>query len=385
MHHDWPMPSPRRTPVFILAWILFWTLQIVVAVQDFVRNEHSSALWKPILWEGSSAITATLLVLIQLRFSRADLRLLATPARWFARQACWLPLYWLAFVPLAFGMRHGVYALVGETYHHDALPGVLLYESIKISIFAGLFTAIRFGIESYRALAQQKLQAEQANALLRQAQLQRLAQQMQPHFLFNALNTISSLMHSDVDKADATLTRLADVLRATLDLGQRHQTPLATELRLARGYAGVMAERFADRVSIAWDVDERLLATPVPVLSLQPLIENVFKHTVERRRGLTRIAVSAQRVHGMLVLSVEDDAGSLALAAPGRPPAGGARPEDADTPGALAAPAPAAGGGIGLANLRERLAGLYGEEAALVLRARAGGGVRAEMTLPCAS
>ncbi|MCZ2982735.1 histidine kinase, partial [Acinetobacter baumannii] len=84
-------------------------------------------------------------------------------------------------------------------------PKVFLYESMKISIFFGLFTAVRFGVQSYRALLEEKLRLEQANALLRQAQLQRLAQQMQPHFLFNALNTISSLMHSDVDLADATL------------------------------------------------------------------------------------------------------------------------------------------------------------------------------------
>jgi len=378
------MPTPRRHLVFILAWLLFWSLQVVVAVQDFMRNEPGAALWKPILWESSSALVCTLLVLVQLRFSRADAGVLGSPRRWFARQARWLPLYWIAFVPLAFGIRHGVYALMDETYHHDPLPRLFLYESIKISIFAGLLTAIRFGVQSYRALLEQKLHAEQANALLRQAQLQHLAQQMQPHFLFNALNTISSLMHSDVDRADATLTRLADVLRATLDLGQRQQAPLAAELRLARAYAGVMAERFAGRVAIAWQVDDALLAAPVPVLSLQPLIENVFKHTVERRRGLTRIAVAAVRAQGALVLSVEDDAGSL----------GGDDLGD-DSFGAGSGPGTGSGHdagstndsspGIGLANLRERLAGLYGDGAALSLCARAGGGVRAEIRLPCAS
>jgi two-component system LytT family sensor kinase len=376
MHHYSCMPILRRNHVFVLAWILFWTLKVFVAVQDFVRNEHSHALWKPILWESSSALTATLLVSIQLRWSRADVEVLGHARRWFLRQACWLPLYWIAFVPLAFGMRHGVYALIGETYRHDPLPALLLYESIKISIFAGLFTAIRFGVESYRALLEQKLHAEQANALLRQAQLQRLAQQMQPHFLFNALNTISALMYSDVDKADATLARLADVLRATLDLGEHHQAPLEAELRLARGYAAVMAERFAGRVTIAWQVDERLLAAPVPVLSLQPLIENVFKHTVERRRGPapTQIAVAVVQEGGMLVLSVEDDAGSLAAA----PPAGGG--SGASSGGGSAN---GSGGGIGLANLRQRLAALYGEAAALTLSACPGAGVRAEIRLPC--
>ncbi len=71
---------------------------------------------------------------------------------------------------------------------------------------------------------------------------------MQPHFLFNALNTVSSLMHTDVEKADATLIRLADVLRATLDVSELHEAPLSTELRLVRGYAQVMQERYSDRV-----------------------------------------------------------------------------------------------------------------------------------------
>jgi LytS/YehU family sensor histidine kinase len=74
---------------------------------------------------------------------------------------------------------------------------------------------------------------------------------MQPHFLFNALNTISSLMYSDVARADAMLVQLSDVLRATLDVGERHLVPLETELRILRGYAALMSERFADRVSIA--------------------------------------------------------------------------------------------------------------------------------------
>ncbi|MDN4054483.1 histidine kinase [Massilia sp. YIM B02763] len=377
------MSVPRRHAVFVLAWILFWALMILVAVQDYIRNEHGSALWKPVLWEGSSAIVTTVLALVQVRGSRADDRLLGTPWRWFARQALWLPMYWIAFVPLAFGLRHGVYALVGEIYRHDPPARLFLYESMKISIFVGLFTVIRFGIKSWRALLEAKLRAEQANLLLAQARLQRLGQQMQPHFLFNALNTISSLMHTDVGKADATLVQLADVLRAALALGERHQAPLQAELALARGYAGVMAARFGERVELQWHVDEALLAREVPAMSLQPLLENVFKHTVERRRGLTRIAVGAARDGDALVLSVEDDAGRLQTPALPAPAQANAAPHEA---GATAG-APDGGyrGGIGLANLRARLQALYGAEASLTLAERAGGGVRAELRLPCAS
>lgn len=351
------LPAPRRNAVVITAWMLFWALMIMVAVQDFVRNEHSHALWKPVLWEGSSALVTSLLAYIQVTRSRGDDRLLGTPWRWFARQALWLPMYWIAFVPLAFGLRHGVYALMGQTYAHDPLPRLFFYESMKISIFVGLFTAIRFGIGSWRALLGQKLAAERAHANLVEAQLLRLGQQMQPHFLFNALNTVSALMYTDVARADATLAQLAEMLRATLDLGDLHAAPLATELRLARNYAGIMGERFADRVAITWDVDDALLGHPVPVLSLQPLLENVFKHTVERRRGMTRIDVVARRDGDVLVLGVADDAGTLAPRADG-------------------------GGGVGLSNLRVRLAALYGGAASLTLSNRPEGGVRAELHLP---
>jgi hypothetical protein len=351
------MPISRRNLVFILVWILFWTLMVLVAVQDFQRNEHSTAFWKPILWEGSSALVATVLLLAQLRFGRSHDELLGSPLRWFAREALWLPVWWVAFTPLAFGIRHAVYALVGATYKHDPWPHLFVYESMKISIFVGLFTAIRFGIKSWNALLEARLRTQQALALQQQAQLQRLAQQMQPHFLFNALNTVSSLMHVDVDKADATLLQLAGVLRATLALGDAIEAPLRAELDLAQGYAGVMAARFSGRVDIAWAIDDALLAQPLPVMSLQPLLENVFKHTVEKRRGPTRIEVSARCEDGTLVLRVDDD---------------GRLDPDAD-----------GGCGIGLANLRARLAALYGERASLALAARADGGVRAELRVPC--
>jgi two-component system LytT family sensor kinase len=217
---------------------------------------------------------------------------------------------------------------------------------------------IRFGVLSYQELLEEKLRAEKSNALLRQAQLQRLTQQMQPHFLFNALNTVSSLMHSDVERADATLVRLADVLRATLDVGELHEAPLSTELRLVRGYAQVMQERYGERVEIDWRIDAQALDCMLPVMSIQPLLENIFKHTVERRRALTRIVVSAAREGGRLRVTLVDDSGAL------------------DGSGAP---------GIGLKNLRERLAVLYGGRASLALTQLAPAGVRADMELPCAS
>ncbi|NYE59615.1 hypothetical protein FHW58_000767 [Duganella sp. 1224] len=358
---------PKTRTVIAVAWLLFWLLMISTAVQEYLRDHPDGhGLWKPILWEGSSALTGTVLLLAQRHFTRRHDHLIQAPLRWFARQLVWLPVYWIAFVPMAFGMRHAVYGLAGERYPHEGWARIYLYEDIKMTVFFCIFSTITFGVLSFHAMLDEKLRVERANSALREAQLLRLSQQMQPHFLFNALNTISSLMYSDVARADAMLVQLSDMLRATLDVGERHLVPLDTELRLLRGYAALMAERFADRVSIAWQIDEGLLACEVPMMCLQPLLENVFKHTVEKRRQPTAITITAERQHGTLVLRIDDNAGQLA------PPNTGVSADIRTN-------------GIGVRNLRERLAALYGKSAALELRQLAPAGVRAEVRLPCAS
>ncbi len=335
----------RSLAVAGIAWVLFWSLMVLVALEDY-RRDGGAAFWQPILWETSSAVVATILFLVQRRFSRGDDALVATPRRWFGRQLRWLPLYWFGFTPIVFAIRHGVYALAGARYEHHPWSEVFVYEALKISVFFGLFTTIGFGLLSYREMMKERVRAEQAGALLREAQLERLTHQMQPHFLFNALNTISSLMHTDVARADATLVRLADVLRATLALGERPQARLRDELRLCQDYAAVMAERF----------DGRVTDVMLPAISLQPLLENVFKHTVGRRREATAIRVAAVIDGDTMVVRVEDDGGVL---------------DDACTPG------------ITVANLRTRLAALHGANASLALIGLAPAGVRAEMRLPC--
>jgi len=351
------MPLSRTSISIGAAWILFWLLMVSVAVQDYLRDD-GQYLWQPILWESSSMVAATILLAVQRYFARPYDYLLAQPWRWFSLQALFLPMYWILFVPLAFGARHGVYAIMGMVYEHEAWGQTFLYESVKLTVFIGLFTLALFGILSYAELLQAKLRTERANALLREADLLRLRQQMQPHFLFNALNTISSLMHTDVDKADATLIELADVLRTTLDVSESHEAPLSTELRLVRGYARVMAERYDDRVAIDWRIDDAALACSVPVMSIQPLLENIFKHTVEQRRERTHITIAAARTGASLTITLDDDTGRLIE--DGKP-------------------------GIGLANLRARLAMLYGEQANLTLSQLAPAGVRAQMVVPCAS
>jgi two-component system LytT family sensor kinase len=244
-----------------------------------------------------------------------------------------------------------------DRYTHSAWPQLFVYESIKLSLFFIIFAVILFGILSYQALLREKEQAMLFEALIRETQLHRLTRQIQPHFLFNALNTISQLMHVDIHKADTMLMQLADVLRATLAMSEQHQTTLVTELQLTRAYTQLMCVRFAGRVSIDWDIDTRSEACLVPVMSLQPLLENIFKHTVERRRQKTSITVLARCENDRLLLRIEDDLGLL-------------DPKESE------------GQGIGLRNLCAGLHALHGEQASLILTQLVPAGVRAEMSLP---
>jgi two-component system, LytTR family, sensor kinase len=348
----------RRLAVGLgLAWLVFWCLMAWVAVQDHQRSGGHEP-WRPVVHEFTSMLTATVLLAWQWRHARRLDHWLAQPLQWFARALVWLPLIGPLFVVSVFSLRGLIFGLAGQPYAHDPWGKAMVYELPKLAVYFGLFAGVHFGIRSYGAWHRERLRAERMGRLTQQARLAQLTQQIQPHFLFNALNTISALIHTSPDRADALLGRLAALLRAATDAAQRPEQPLADELALVKGYADIMLERFGDRAAIEWHVDEAALACRVPTLSLQVLLENVFKHVVERRRAPTRIRVQVRVAHGVLTLSVQDD---------------GAGPPIEPV------------FGTGLGNLRQRLAGLHGAAAGVQLRAvQVGSGTIADMWLPCA-
>jgi len=342
----------------IAGWVLFWIFMIAVEIQDYQRG-HGTRLWQPILWQTSSAVVISLIIYL-LRPTFSNRTLLSTPRRWFARALLIHPLVCIFFVVLVFALRHLVYRVLGEVYTHEAWPEVFLYETIKLTLFLSLFYVIYFGVQSYALLIEERDQAAQALKLLQQAQLQRLTQQMQPHFLFNALNTISSLMYSDLKAADTAMSRLAELLRASLELNEKNATSLEQELHMLRAYADLMAMRFMDRVAITWEIDPVTLSCQVPVMCLQTILENSFKHTVEKHSGLTRILIRARLVQDSLTLSIEDDIGQLDVAA-------SSASNDS---------------GIGTRNLSQRLLAMYGESSRLRMENLAPRGVITEIRIP---
>jgi hypothetical protein len=343
----------RSNATLWLIWGMFWLLMVVIAIQDQHRNPFIR-WWEPILWECSSALGATVWLVVQRRAQDRYARYLDRPLLWFAHQLKWLPLIAATFVAGVYALRLGIYSLTPELYEHEPWPFVFVYESIKLSLFAGLWLGIVFGLDSYGQWQSQRRRLLTLQKTLAEAQLSQLKAQLRPHFFFNALNTISALMHVDIERADRLLARLGDLLRLSLQSGEQEVTSLGNEIRILELYAQVMHERFAERVTIEWDIEPDSLGASVPAFLLQPLLENAFKHAVERSAEPVRIVIASRRKNGELWLSVRNTQSSLA--------------KDLRE-------------GVGMRNCRERLSVLYGEAAWLSLT-RVDAEVEARIVLP---
>ena len=223
-----PASSSTDRALFAL-WALFWLLMIVVSVEDH-RDRRYVKWWEPYLWEGSSCLVATIWLLLQRRVSTRWNEYLAQPLRWFGRHMAWFPVIAVTFVVAIYSIRHGVYALAHYTYRHDPWPGLFLYESIKLLLYTLLWVSIIFGLASFTFWRQERERLLELQKHLAESQLAQLRAQLQPHFLFNALNTISSLMQVDVGRADRLLAQLADLLRSSLHAGAQQLTPLRARM-----------------------------------------------------------------------------------------------------------------------------------------------------------
>jgi len=245
--------------------------------------------------------------------------------------------------------QHGV-ARFAVSWFVGTLPfGCALYLGM-----VGVEHAIRYFTEARAREVQMVRLSEQ----LTTARLSSLKAQLNPHFLFNALNTIAVLMREG-DNAGATrvMEQLSDVLRLTLSRNNENEVTLEDELELVREYLEVERARFSDRLRPAFDVHADTLFAAVPSFTVQHLVENAIRHGIARRSDAGRIAISARRDGDMLEVTVTDDGPGISN--------GGAEVD-----------------GHGLANTRERLRTLYGDRAQLELSAATGGGTIARLRVP---
>jgi len=190
-----------------------------------------------------------------------------------------------------------------------------------------------------------------------EAQLKMLQAQIEPHFLFNTLANVSSLIEADPPKARALLEHLIHYLCATLSRTRADGATLADEVNLLRDYLDVLKIRIGERLNYAFDIPASLLALPFPPMLLQPLVENAVKHGIEPKIGGGQVSVTAGQEPGKWFIEVRDNGMGFV---------------------------DASGGGTGLSNVRERLLALYGSEAVLIVSENEAGGVTSRLELPCA-
>ena len=177
------------------------------------------------------------------------------------------------------------------------------WEMITYWAIVGLSHAVLY----YRESRDRAVRTSQLETQLVEAQLAALQQQLHPHFLFNTLHAISALMHKDVAAADRTLMRLSDLLRITLENIGRHEVSLKAELEFLTKYLEIEQTRFADRLTVRFDIQPETLDGRVPNLILQPLVENAIKHGVSRKSGPGHIRITARREGDKLWMEVRDD------------------------------------------------------------------------------
>ncbi len=261
------------------------------------------------------------------------------------------PIHGLACMPFS--------ALLGPMFAKLAAPsnGAWLASMYLGKLLVGLeIIAAAQGIAYYREFRRRELRAAQLEIQLARAQLQALQMQLQPHFLFNTLHAISTLVHERADDAERMLALLSDLLRATLERRETTVVSLGEELILVRRYLEIEAIRFQDRLAVVEDVSADCLDALVPSFLLQPLMENAVRHGIARCPGPGSLGLKAHRDAGLLDLVVWN----TGPAGPGTPSVEG----------------------IGLANTRARLVQLYGHEQRLRVGPRAGGGTEVMIRLP---
>jgi signal transduction histidine kinase len=292
----------------------------------------------------------------------------------------------LVILAVLAGLVAAYAALAWASAYHDALMRAHRGQTMTVGLFgralsrffaasvdaswlvflvAGGGLAIFYYLGERRRIAQheagqqlERLRAERDAAETRLAVLQA---QVEPHFLFNTLASIRSLVATEPARAAQTIEALGDYLRATLPRlrgGRAEENNLGEQLEICAGYLDLMRVRMADRLEVRIEADAAARALPFPPLILLTLVENAVTHGIEPKRGPGRIAIAAAVEDDMLIVVVEDDGAGLA---------------------------PGTSAGLGLSNVRAQLLGLYGERAALDVASRPDGGVSARIRIPAAA
>ena len=270
--------------------------------------------------------------------------------------------------------------------------------SILLDLFAyGAIVGLAHSVHFYRRYREREHRAILLEASLAKARLNALQTQLRPHFLFNSLNAIVTLLRRDPRLAESTLMALSDLLRLTLSQSDKQEVTLREELQFVQSYVEIQQIRFGDKLHFEQNIQAAMLDCLVPSLLLQPLIENAIRHGIEPSDDAGSLRLTAQQENARLVITVEDD--GVGMGAKGE---SASKPELEDsiadfpvgtvdngrsssaliTASRVQCSASKSGSGIGLSNLRARLEALYGCSYKLELGPREPTGVALRIEIP---
>jgi two-component system LytT family sensor kinase len=345
-----------------LLWIkqkrkLFWTLQLSGWAAFGLSMFLATAPWLPLK---QAAFEKTIFTVLGLCFSlplRAIYRrlyrdgwslpriILVSAACAYAASVAWT---------ICFHLTLGVVRGRSMREWSALLDGALYHAFVMLS-----WSVLYFAVKYYADLQAQTEQRLKAESLAARAQLDALRYQLNPHFLFNTLNAISTLIvQNETAAANRMIARLADFLRLSLEDGGSAEVPLASELEFVNRYLEIERVRFGDRLEIRYEIEAETLSIPVPNLILQPLVENAIRHAIAPRETGGRLEIEAKRTGDLLCLEVRDDGPELN----GKWSIGAS--------------------GVGLSNTRARLNELYGPAHRFELRLVEGGGCAVSIGVP---
>lgn len=350
---------------FFLVWgvwtlfALLWTAREVLLGGDLGTDWRRSLLWNLFDWYARGSVTPLALWLTRRARpgSHSWMRVVGVHAVGIAlftvASAC-VYVYLARALALVLSLDKATTALVSKGIANV----IVITGPFDAIIYAGIVAAA-YAFDYSRRYRMRELQASQLETQLAQAQLQALKTQLQPHFLFNALNAISALVQKDPDAADRMIARLGDLLRQTLQMNGTQEVPLREELGLVEKYIDIQRTRFRERLQVIYSVAPETLDVPVPNLILQPLVENAIRHGISGRASGGVLKIRAARAGEELSIEVADDGcGFPALADAGMPE------------------------GVGLSNTRARLSRLYGGADRLSLSNGEEGGAVVRMSIP---
>jgi sensor histidine kinase YesM len=351
--------------LILITFALWTTFGVMTAVQYYTGSYDERATFPLktilILTLGDAWLRAFLTIPTVLLLTWIHRKL----KRWTARVAIYCLLFFL-FAPMHFLLRPLVLPVVIRQPSNALVKSPKISYREKVSIAAMTFwvpdlmgyacIVIAFNAWLYAMETQRRaLNEERLAARLASAELQVLKMQLQPHFLFNTLNTIYNLAPQNSRKAQTMIARLSDLLRLSLDHVSSNMVPLQQELEFLENYLDIEKTRFEERLQIVRNIDPEALDAAVPNLLLQPLVENAIRHGIGKKASGGTIEIRAAKAGNRLTITITDD---------GRNPS-----------------SKASSSGIGMANTRARLAQLYGKDFTFELKA-VGEGAQVALDLP---